>query len=77
MTGAVLNAMRRWPGSRRSLARDLDLSHALLNDITAGRIRATPQTAKLILVAFEDRAGLLSEAADRIRRALVTLSEEE
>ncbi len=69
--------MQMWPGSRRSLAREIGLTHALLNDITAGRIRATPQTAKLILAAFQDRAGVLSEAADRIRRALVTLSEEE
>ena len=77
MTEAVLDAMRRWPGSRRSLARDLDLSHALLNDIAAGKIRATPETAQRILAAYENRADVLFESANRIRRALVTLAEEE
>ncbi len=77
LTDAVRDAMRRWPGSRRSLARDLDLSHALLNDIAAGRIRATPETAKLILAAYENRAGSLLESANSIRRALIVLAEEE
>jgi len=77
VTKAVIGAMQKWPGSRRSLAREIGLTHATLNEIAAEKIRATPETAKLILAAFEQRAGALAEAADRIRRALVTLSEEE
>lgn len=76
MTEAVLDAMDKWPGSRRALARHIGLSHALLNDISAGKIRATPGTAKRILAALEDRASVLSESADCIRRALITIEEE-
>ena len=70
------DAMEKWPGSRRALAREIGLTHATLNDISAGRIRATPGTAKRILAALEDRASVLSESADRIRRALITIEEE-
>jgi plasmid maintenance system antidote protein VapI len=76
VTEAVLDAMEKWPGSRRALAREIGLTHATLNDISAGRIRATPGTAKRILSALEDRASVLSESADRIRRALITIEEE-
>ena len=77
MTEAVLDAMDTWPGSRRSLAREIGLAHATLNEIAVGKIRATPETAKRILATLEDHAGVLAEAADRIRRAVITLSEEE
>ncbi len=76
VTEAVLDAMEKWPGSRRALAREIALTHATLNDISAGRIRATPGTAKRILSALEDRASVLSESADCIRRALITIEEE-
>ncbi len=73
---AVISAIQVWPGSRRSLARAAGVTHTVLNGIVAGSLRATPDTAKALLVALEHDAGELVAAADRIRRALVVLEED-
>lgn len=73
---AVISAIQVWPGSRRSLARAAGVTHTVLNGIVAGSLRATPDTAKALLVALEHHAGDVVAAADRIRRALVVLEED-
>jgi len=69
----VISAIRGWPGSRRSLARAIGVSHTVLNRIVSGSRKATPDTAKALLVVLEQQAGELMVTADRIRRALVVL----
>ncbi len=73
---AVISAIQVWPGSRRSLARAAGVTHTILNGIVADSHRATPDTAKAVLAAFEQQASELTNAADRIRRALITLEED-
>ena len=46
------------------------------NGIVADSHRAPPDTAKAVLAAFEQQASELTTAADRIRRALITLEED-
>jgi len=66
----VRQAIRRAPCSVRALARQAGVSHVLLAAIVAGRKRATPRVALLVMRALGQWGDRCHESAAQVRAAI-------
>ena len=66
---AVRQALRAWPGSRRTLAKDAGVSHTLLNQFAAG-VPCTPDVARKLARVLREHSAQLTAHAARVEAAL-------
>jgi transcriptional regulator with XRE-family HTH domain len=70
LDAALRRAIRQAPCSFRKLAKEAGVSHQMLAAIVAGRERATPRVARLVVAALDAWAARCAKDAAAVRAAL-------